>query len=401
MPNHPIPQKAHGKVSVSASGSRWRASTRYHDTDGVLRQVHAHGQSKAEAQRNLKVKLASRPDRAASPERVPESSFTAVAESWWHKKTKPPKRQKEGAKRKAGWSESTKETYRAVLDRLVLPKFGELQVGDIDTPMVNVWLEEVADETPGHAKHCLTILRQIMRRAAALGQIPHNPVSDTEPLDLPEPPEPRALTVDEIRRLREAAALWELGATTGPARTTPISAIIDVALSAGGLRIGEVLGLRWEDVIESADGVVLLISGTVIKGKASRLGASSVRQGKTKNRRDREVKVATLGVAALGRLTRSGELIFSTRSGTPISVSNFYRVWGAVSKLAGLKDEDISFHSLRRTVATAVERELGLAAAAGVVGDLSAAIVNRHYVQPRMKAPDARDIISALVPDAQ
>lgn len=401
MPNHPIPQKTHGKVSVSASGSRWRASTRYHDTDGVLRQVHAHGQSKAEAQRNLKVKLASRPDRAATPEMAPESSFAAVAESWWQKKTKPPKRQKEGAKSKRGWSPSTKETYRAVLDRLILPKFGELHVGEIDTPMVNAWLEEIVDETPGHAKHCLTILRQIMRRAAALGQIPHNPVTDAEPLELAEPPEPRALTIDEIRRLREAAALWELGAATGPARTTPVSAIIDVALGAGGLRVGEALGLRWEDVTETTDGVVLLITGTVIKGKASRLGASSVRQDKTKNRRDREVKVAPLGVAALDRLPRSGELIFPTRTGTPISVTNFYRVWGPVRKLAGLTDEDISFHSLRRTVATAVERELGLVAAAGVVGDLSAAIVNRHYVQPRMKAPDARDIISALVPDEQ
>jgi hypothetical protein len=35
----------------------------------------------------------------------------------------------------------------------ILPKFGELDVQEIDTPKVNTWLEEVSGETPVHAKH--------------------------------------------------------------------------------------------------------------------------------------------------------------------------------------------------------------------------------------------------------
>ncbi|MFH5230779.1 hypothetical protein [Antrihabitans spumae] len=53
-------------------------------------------------------------------------------------------------------------------------------------------------------------------------------------------------------------------------------------------------------------------------------------------------------------------------------------------------------HSFRKTVATLVERERGMAAASSQMGHAGEAVTAKHYVQKRDRAADVTDVLERL-----
>jgi integrase len=115
-----------------------------------------------------------------------------------------------------------------------------------------------------------------------------------------------------------------------------------------GLRQGELLGLKWQDL----DGNTLQVRRTMSEAREGR-----IEEG-TKNGKGRRIELSQTVVEALRshRERQEGEgygseLIFPSTVGTPTNSKNLYwRSFKPLLKAAGLPD--ITFHELRHTCAT-------------------------------------------------
>jgi integrase len=135
-----------------------------------------------------------------------------------------------------------------------------------------------------------------------------------------------------------------------------LEALYVLAVTAG-LRVGELLGLKWEDV--DLDTVTLRVRRT----------KSQARTGPTftapKNGKGRSIRLTQRGVEALkahkaaqnaerlkaGNLWRDNDLVFCTHIGKPLDFRNLATAsFKPLLEKAGLPD--IRFHDLRHTCAT-------------------------------------------------
>jgi integrase len=161
----------------------------------------------------------------------------------------------------------------------------------------------------------------------------------------------RPLSAPEARRLLEAAS--EAG--------DHLEALYVLALHTG-MRRGELLGLKWEDV--DLDGYVVRVRRTLTRvenGKRLALG-----EPKTKKSR-RTVRLTKRAVEALkrhrarqaeeklkvGYLYQDQGLVFAGEVGNLINPSNLrQRSFAPLLERAGLGDQRITFHDLRHTCAS-------------------------------------------------
>ena len=166
---------------------------------------------------------------------------------------------------------------------------------------------------------------------------------------------PPALGVDQVRELLKAIE----GSEVCQSKDLRDPVLI---LAATGLRRGELLALRWDDV--DLDGRRLTVAGSIVRLK----GVGLVRQDTTKGGGARTVALPQFAVDALHR--RKGEqlrpntvgVIFPSSSDSLRDPDNFGKQWREVRDSLGLPD--VSSHSFRKTVATLID-DSGLSARVG------------------------------------
>ncbi len=108
-----------------------------------------------------------------------------------------------------------------------------------------------------------------------------------------------------------------------------------------GMRSGELLGLKWEDVDFRAG--VLRVNRTVFNGRVNAPKTSKSR---------RSIKLSRPALVALKNHARKGEWVFCTSVGTSICAHNLHnRSWKPLLKRADLP-LTTRFHDLRHTCAT-------------------------------------------------
>ena len=224
-----------GRISTSVIGKRRvRARARYRDVTGRTRQMEATGSSAMNARTLLEQKFATRV--ASAGEMIgPDMRVGALAEVWLVE---------------VGQSTRTPQTmamYRRNVERFVKPGIGGLALWEATTGQLDRFLKAVAAETPGQAKTTKTVLGQMFSLAARHDAVKVNPVRDTR---LPERRRStvRAMTVEEVQALRRGLhAYLNEPVRSGPGRPQDLGDLVDIALGTG-MRVGELLGLRWEDV---------------------------------------------------------------------------------------------------------------------------------------------------------
>jgi integrase len=201
-----------------------------------------------------------------------------------------------------------------------------------------------------------TILKGGLHLAVMASVIGSNPVRDVSPIrSKTRPKGAPALTADELRGL-----LAKLRASEACQRHDLIDPII--LFIATGLRISELLGLRWTDFDETA--ATLTITGKVVRA----VGTGLVRIDETKTAAGRRtlplptfavtVLSARRGRPSLGEQT----MIFPSTAGTWRDPDNFRARWREVREALGVSD--VTSHSFRKTVATLIDDE-GLSARIG------------------------------------
>jgi integrase len=215
----------------------------------------------------------------------------------------------------------------------------------------------------------------------------------------------KALKVDTVQLVRELVADWEAGSIgkPGPKPDGQILAVIEVMLGTSA-RIGEVLALRRCDLDLASKQPTVRIAGTIV----SINGGPTFRQDHPKTSRSRRtVSVPPFTVSALkARLATIGDvepehLVFFTRNDTPITTNNYRRALRRILK--GSEAAGVTPHAFRRTVATTVDRAVGIDLAAELLGHTTTEITRVHYIEPNEYVnPATADILQkALGPDAK
>lgn len=191
--------------------------------------------------------------------------------------------------------------------------------------------------------HCHRVLRESLKHAMKWQILARNPADAVDA--------PRAVSREVITP--DATALTTL---LTEAELTPLGAMIYTALMTG-LRLGELSGLRWQDVdLDRGDlhvrrsaqwtpGAGMTYAAPKTTGSARSVALSR----KTVNRLRRHRHDQLEARLVLGPAYSDDDLVFATAIGTPYNPSNVRRIWLTINRQAGLK---MRFHDLRHAHAT-------------------------------------------------
>ena len=228
---------------------------------------------------------------------------------------------------------STQQRYRRTLDKHLLPAFGDSRLCDIGTlDLQQFVLQKMAG---GLGWECADHYRNLMSKIFVTAKKWGFFAGDNPAIGV-ELPEKKAVREKHVLLPEQIPPL--LAALEEPARTMVLVGVLT------GLRIGEILALRWRDVD--------FRSGEIRVEQACYRGL--IGTPKTKGSR-RTLPMPEPLKDALKRLSEksaSGEhLVFHTRNGTPFSDTNLlHQHLKPVGRKLGMPW--LNWHTLRRTHAT-------------------------------------------------
>jgi integrase len=319
-------KRGNGEGSIYQRGSdgRWVAALIMTNGKRVTRTAKTH----AEAVKKLEALLKARAEHApVSADR----STAAFLHEWL-------------AAIQGSVSPATYERYEQYIRVHVVPALGRVKLGRLTPQHVQAFYADrlAAGLSPTTVNHLHAVLRMAVKQAVRWDLVPRNVV------ELVRPPrkaqtEVVALTVEQARMLLAAAAGHRF------------EALIVLAVKTG-MRQGELLALRWQDVD--------LVRGVLqVRGSLRRTRQGLV-IGTPKTAASRRKVMLSAGcVEALRRhRVRQDEerrrsswvetgLVFPNRSGRPVEKQHFlFREFRPLLARAGLPP--VTFHALRHTAAT-------------------------------------------------
>jgi integrase len=235
--------------------------------------------------------------------------------------------------------------YESKITLHVKPIVGHIRLAKLTPQDVqNLMNRKLGDGlSPRTVRELRGILRTALNQALRWGLIARNVAALTEPPKVEEH-EIQPLEPDQAQKFLEAA------------RGDRLAALYTVALAIG-LRQGEALGLRWEDV--DLDGGILRV-----RMQLQRIDGT-LRLAELKTKRSRRTIVLPLfAVTALrehrvrqleerllvGATWQESGLVFTTQIGTALDARNVVRQFDKLRKRVGL--DGFRFHDTRHTCAT-------------------------------------------------
>lgn len=380
MPRPPLPVGTLGNINTRKLGPRsWVADAYYRDATGKRRRIQRRGTSKLGATAKLKADFAKGPTLTSHGTLCRESQFVAVADAWYA--------EIQDAGEHRG---STLRAYRDALDKHLLPRLGELRFPECTTYRLHTALQGITkDHGATTAKRVQSVLRSIYKYAVANDITDVNLARDIPTVKVEDKPV-EALSLEDARRL--------LSGLSGECLM-----VARIQLSAG-LRIGEVLALRWQDVDLGGTPPTVTVNGTAVKAQEPGFTRG---QPKTKNSL-RTIPVPEALADALrvwrdehvpAHATTTGwatpeALLFPDTRGGVQDPNNYRRRWHAQVAKVGFKG--LKPHVLRKTASTLIERTHGAAAAAETLGDTEA-VARKHYIARRELTVDVTETTAAVL----
>jgi integrase len=203
--------------SVFVRGSDGRACATYKDVQGKARYLYA--KTKAEIRRKLRQALKDRDDGIVP---APKMTVGALLDEFLYEL-------------KDNVSHRTYVNRESLVRIHLKPHFGATRLSKLDSPAVrNLYRDKLAEGlSSGTVKRLHIILNQAMREAVRSKYIPYNPIADVKPPKQTQS-DVEVLSPDDVRKLLAAC------------RGDRYEGVIAVGVC--GLRIGEALSLRHEDI---------------------------------------------------------------------------------------------------------------------------------------------------------
>ena len=233
---------------------------------------------------------------------------------------------------------STQIRYRRTLKNHLLPAFGEYRLCEIGTLDIQSFVlkKMEAGSSWASADHFRNLMSKIFATAKKWGYFAgENPASGVEL------PENRPVREKHILKPEQVPALLDV--LREPFRTMVLLAVLT------GLRVGEILGLRWEDVDFASS--QMRVSQRCYRGQ---MDTPKTKSSKRTLPLPKPCLEAFRRVyAKYGPLEGSG-LVFQTRKGTPYGDTNIlHRELKPAGKKIGAPW--LSWHAFRRTHATLLQ----------------------------------------------
>lgn len=324
------PLGTYGAISTAQiTPGRWRARTRYRFDDGTLRQVERFAPSQAKAIAALKTALTTI-TASAGVEVKRETRIRDLADRYLLSK--------------ADRAPRTVDTYRQTIEHHIKPKLGDVAVSEATADRLQRFLDQVRVENgPGAAKACRAVLSGMLGLAARSDAIRANPVRELAPIERPRQGAiaiPLSDLPTLLDRVRNDARLVELD-----------QAQLIEFLAGTGCRVGEACALAWADVDLEAG--TATISANVVRAR----GQGIIRQDHPKTKagvRTISLPKPLIDLLVERRVASSTELVFPTVLGNLRDPRNTSRDWALARGRLGFPD--VTTHSFRKTVATALDK---------------------------------------------
>ena len=384
----PLPIGTWGTIRYTRTSAGWRARTLFRDLDGITREVNRTRPTKGSARDALTEHLLER-TAPAGDDLTAESPLEQAVHVWLADRAA------------AGLTSNTMRRYREVARDHVLPGLGAVRLREATVPRLEGFLRTLTTRIgAATARLARTILSGTLSLAVRYGALRQNPMRDVAGVTVTKR-DPHALTIDQVRAVRAAVHTWQYPPQMidgkprrGRPRTAPLVDLIDFLLATGA-RVAEALAIRWTDVD--------LEAGTVtIAGTLSYTDETPPRLYRQDHPKDRTARTIPLTDHAVTMLTRrrinaegnTHDVVFPTATGSLWDPKNARTALRRALKPAGL--DWITPHELRRTVATELDRALGIDAAASTLGHADKRTTERHYVQRVELTTDARETIASF-----
>ena len=264
----------------------------------------------------------------------------------------------------------TVDGYRRQAARYLRPALGERRIVDITRGDIERMVERLGAVAPVQRNRVLAFTSRVFRLFEDWGlRAQHtNPVRGIE--------RSREEARDRVLAPSELAALGEALGRAESDKPAAVAAIRFAALT--GLRIGEVLAMRWEHVDAERSAVVL---------------------PRTKTGR-RVHGLPTAALELLAGLPRINGYVFTTGHGAerdaPVSYMSVQAAFSAIAGDAGLAD--VRLHDLRRTVMTSAARAgLGSHVLRDLLGHRTTAMADRYIRHVGAAVHEAQEHIGAAI----
>ncbi|MEI7055393.1 tyrosine-type recombinase/integrase [Nocardioides sp. CCNWLW239] len=333
----PLGLGEHGKVTYGTERGKKYAYVLVRLWSGKTVQRKRSGETYSKASRRVLDAVAEELEQGSSAVITKAARFRVAYDGWLESF----KAQVEAGKR----AESSFELYTGEAERLVIPRLGDLRLGEINTPVVERFVQGVqADKGPSTAKVCKTLVSNVCSWAVRQGGMTANPVRELTPIEAKPKRQPRALDGHEIRAWLDALDESDY------ARRHDLPDLARFML-ATGVRIGEALGVTWADVDLSAG--VVKFERTVYRVKGKGMVARKVKSAAS----DRPLLLPSWAVSLLkdrrAKLRAFDGPVFPNARG---GWRDRNLVQRSIRKVRGGTDfEFLSTHTYRKTVATLLD----------------------------------------------
>ncbi len=338
-------KRAHGEGSIlKRKDGRWQgAVTVGYDDEGKQKRKTIYGKTQAEARKKMEEVKRQVADGVYSDSK---HTVRTYLEHWLKEKARSVKPR-------------TAELYREQAQRYVYPHIGQVHLTKLTPLHIQTLISKLADNIGANtANKVRTLLFNALKQAVLWQLIPRNPCEAVAKLK-EETKEMIIWTPDETLAFIETAHSHRLFAAFYLAIFT-------------GLRRGEILGLRWQDIDD--DVIRVKQSLTILSGKPHLTTPKTSKGQRSLTVSENVVKILTehqqlqkSEAVYLGESLPETDLVFTSQVGTPVHPRNFERAFKQLIKQAGVSS--INLHGLRHLhVSLLVSKGLDLRAIADRVG---------------------------------
>jgi integrase len=325
-------RRGHNEGSISKrKDGRWEGRISLGYEGGARKRKVFYGKTRRDVQQQLTKALRDHQQGLpVAPERQTVATFLTT---WLETAAKPKLRPR------------TYDSYRQTITKHLIPALGRTILQKLSPQQVQRYLNEklATGLSARTVQYHHAILRSALNQAVKWDLVPRN-VAKLVDVPRAEQHDFRYFTTEEARRFLRVV------------RTERLEALFTVAVSLG-LRQGEALGLRWEDVdlehgslrvrmqLQRIDGKLTLVATKTAKSRRTiplpGFALDAMRRHRTKQLEER---------LAAGEQWQEHGLVFTTTIGTPIDARNLNRWFQQILTRAELPR--IRFHDLRHTAAT-------------------------------------------------
>lgn len=369
MARPPLPLETWGTIRDITYNGTPAAVAYYRDSDGKRRRMLRTGKTKTAARNNLTSAIRERIGIIDDDELlVTDSTIRTLAKQWYAEKSV------------EGLKQGTLRTYKVSLDGHVLPEIGDVRLFEATVPRIDRYLKALTRSSgAGTATTARVVLKGMFSLAVRHGAMKTNPVASTAAVTQKRS-KPVSPDKSQVIGIRSRFFEWDnMPDKRGRPKITRLMDAVDM-FTGTGIRTGELLALKWEDV--DLLNSVVEIRRTVAVDEA---GKSFVQDLPKTDDSGRTLHLPTPVAQMLARRERTSEYVFPSTTGTFWHPANFRSRWREALK--GTEFEGTVPRSFRKLVATTLQRALGSRAAGDQLGHASERTTEQHYIMPTRQGP--------------